>query len=224
MDGGAHRGGDGNALEEDAFRRGGLRLLYGFNEDTEVFDQCFGIHGGFTDCLVKVGSRIVLEGDFAFLNFFNDLFNVWTNGIRLWVWHETGWTKDLRDLRELRHHVWSRNGDVTIDLTALRDFIDEIFTADNVGSGFFRILFTISGNERHDFLGFADGVREEKGSADLLVAFLHIDTEVDVDFDGRIKLRFCRLFDEFHRVSWGIKLLCINELLELLVAFAAGHR
>ena len=219
----AHRGGQRDALEIDALRRGWLVLLHSFHEGGEVFRDLRCIERGLGDRLVEVGGLVVLEGDLTLLDVLNHLFDVRAHRVSLWVWHEAGWTEELCDLGHLCHHVRRSNGDVEVDFSGGGELSDEFFATDDFCTGFTGVLFFVGAYESGDFLRLTDGVREDDRGADLLVTLLHVDTEVDVHFNRAVELRGSELLGERDRFFEFVEFLTVNVRFECCVAFAAGH-
>ncbi len=212
MDPWAHGGREGHRLEVGAFCGGWFYLLDSVDDRVHVFDDLVGVEGDFSDSLVDVGARIVLEGHLTALDFLNHLFHVWTNRVCLWVRHEADRTEDFGDLGHLGHHVRRSDDDVCIYLAFGSDFVDQVFAADEVSACFLGFRLFSWGDDGGYALGFTRSVREDDGSANLLFALFDVDTEVDVDLNGSVELGGRGLFDELSRFHWAVKLLSVDHL------------
>lgn len=102
----AHAGNDRAGSDEDAFARRAFRFAERLQEDVEVFQDFRFVHGRLGDHGVDVSCVIVFEAELSCLLFCDDLANLCAHRVRLWVWHESLWTKDFCSLGELWHHAW----------------------------------------------------------------------------------------------------------------------
>ncbi len=219
----AHRRGQRDALEIDALGCRRLVLLHGFHEGGEVFRDLRCIERGLGDRLVEVSGLVVLERDLTLLDVLNHLFDVGAHRVGLWVRHEAGWTEEFCDLRHLRHHVRRSDSDVEVDFSGGSELSDEFFATNDFCPCFASILFFVSTDEGSDFLRLSDRVREDNRGANLLITFLHVNTEVDVHFNRAVELGCGELLGEGDRFFELIEFLAVNVRFESVVAFAVSH-
>lgn len=211
-----HGRGDREGFDVGSLRRGRLVLAERFHERGEVLEDLFRAQRGLSDDLVNVACGVVLEGDLTALQFFNHLGDVWSDRFRLRVWHDALWTQDFCDLRELRHHIRRRDGDIKGDFIRAGDFFDQFFSANEVSACVLGLLLLQFWNERGDALALADAVWKNECCTDLLVALFDVDAEVRVNFDGSVKLRRARFLGECNGIRCGVELFDFDFGLEIL--------
>ena len=92
-------------------------------------------------------------------------------------------------------------------IDTLRHLLDQVFRADDVGTGGLGLLGLGALGEDGDALRAARAVRQVAHAADHLVGVLGIDAEVHRDLDGFVELGLGAFLDDFHGLVDGIELV-----------------
>lgn len=181
-DAGAHGGAEGDALEIAAFGAAGFSFDDGVEGGDEVFFELFVGEVDFADGNVDdagfVGSIFDAGGG---LDFFDGVCDLVGDGAVSFI---GGFgAEEASDFSDLGGHVFGGEHDVE-GLPSFLDFLDEVFVADEVGTGGFGFFGEVSFGEDGDGLSFAGAVGEGGGASDVLVALAGVDAEAEAEVYG----------------------------------------
>ena len=128
------------------------------------------------------------ELDAAALELADRLADVEGDGADLRVRHEAAGTEHAAEPADQAHHVRRGDGGVEVEPVLLRDLLDQVLGADDVGAGLLRLLGLVALGEDDHAHGLAGAVRQVDRAAHHLVGVLGIDAEADRDVDGLVEL------------------------------------
>ena len=121
------------------------------------------------------------------------------------VRHQTTRTEHAAEAADLAHEV--RGGDDGVEVqTALRNLVDELVGADDVGARGIRGRGTVTGREDQDPGGLAGAVRQVHGATDHLVGLARVDTQTHGDLDGAVELGGGGVLGETDGLERGVQL------------------
>ena len=89
------------------------------------------------------------------------------------------------------------------------DLFKHLFSAEEIRSGFFRVVEFGVGNDQ-DLFGFAVAMRKGDRSTDELIRQGRVDIQAEADVDRGIEFRGARFFDEFHGLFEAVDFGSVN--------------
>ncbi len=98
---------------------------------------------------------------------------------------------------------------------SLLDLLDQLFAAEEVCSGCFRVLNLVARGDDGDDLGLAEAVGQNDRAADHLVGVLGVDAETHGQVDGLVELGVLGFLEERNCVRQNIR-TGLNERARLL--------
>ena len=109
-----------------------LHFLDRLDEVFEVFLDLLRSERKLSGDRVDITLLVVLEFELTRNEFLDDLFEIFTNGTCLRIWHETFWTENFRNLTHLTHHDWRSDSYIEIEWDrAALNTCNEIITTSN---------------------------------------------------------------------------------------------
>src|SRR5215217_7443659 len=133
-DAGAHRGGDGDALDVAALGRGRLGPQDLVQHGLVVLDQGPGRERGLAQDQVEVAVAVDPVLDLAALDVGDGPGHVRGDGAGPGVGHQAAGAEDAAEAADLAHHLGHGHGGVEVEEAAL-DLLDQVPAADHVGPG-----------------------------------------------------------------------------------------
>src|ERR1041384_2921363 len=115
------------------------------------------------------------------------------------VRHQPARPQDLPKPADHRHHVRCRDSAVEVDFAGLH-LLGQVFRADDVGAGGFRLLGAVAASKHRDPYALAGAMRQHDGAAQVLVGLARIEVQVHRDLDGLVEFRRGPRFDLLDRV------------------------
>ncbi|BCI91177.1 hypothetical protein NIIDMKKI_63830 [Mycobacterium kansasii] len=151
------------------------------------------------------------EVDFAALDVGDGLGDVGRDGAGLGVGHQAARAQHPGDATDLGHLVGRRDRGVEVQEPAL-NLLDQVVTADNIGSGGDGSIGLFPYREHRDPGGLTGAVGQVDGAADHLISLARVHPEPNRHLYGRILLGRRRLLGELGRLQRRIELAAIHLL------------
>src|SRR6201996_4219774 len=217
-----HGRSEGDLLQVPALGGGWLEPDDLVNRGRVVLKQGLLVERGLADDEVKVPVPVDAELDLAALDVGHGLGHVRRHGAGLRVRHETARTEHPAEAADLAHQVRGGHNRVEVEEPAL-DLLDQVVRAHVVGPGRPRGLGAVTGGEDEHASGLARAIRQVYGAADHLVLLAGVDTEPEVDLDGRVELRHLGLLRQFDRIDRAVQRVVVDLGVGVLIRLAALH-
>ena len=136
LDARAHRGTDGNLLDEDAFGGRRTRSSNLIGDHNQVVNEFVCIERNSSRWDVHIPISVISILDSSGLELSNGLRDIVRHRSRLRIRHQTPWSKDLTELSNNRHHVGRSDRDIPIQRNIpANDPISKILPTDKICSG-----------------------------------------------------------------------------------------
>src|SRR5215204_2069670 len=159
------------------FGAGRLRLVHGIGERLDVLNERSLRERRLADAGLHDAGLLDPEFDRTALGALYRIGDVHGHGADLRVRHHAARAEHLTETADQRHHVGGCDTAVEIDL-AFVDLFDEVFRADNIGTGGLRLFRLGAACEHADAHGAPGTVRQIDHAADHLVGVTRIDAEI----------------------------------------------
>src|SRR3546814_690428 len=202
-------------LDIFALRARRLRLHDRIHERIEIGAQVLGRKARLADARMNDARLFDAELHLTALGRLHGFRNVRSHRAQLRVRHQALGTQHLSEPADQAHHVGSRNAAVELDLAALHD-LEQVFGADNIGSGGLRLFSLVAAREHADAHRLAGALGQGHDAANHLIGVTRIDAKVDRNLHGLVELRSRIRLHQRDRLVHRVKLLRINGFGQLL--------
>src|SRR5207249_5194942 len=193
-------------LDERALGALRLRLENGIDESFDIAGDLLFREARFANARLDDTGLLDAELNRTALGRLDGRRHIHGHGADLGVRHHAARTQDLTETADKAHHVWCRDAAVEID-RALVDGLEEIISADDVGTRLLRFLGLGALGENGNPDLAAGAIRQVAHAAHHLVGMTWIDAEIHRDFDRLVELGGGAGLDQLHRLAKTVEFL-----------------
>ena len=223
LDAGAHGGGRHAGTDVLALCRSGFGLDDGTDEGCIVLIQLVGTEADLADGAVDDVRLVQTILNLTGFRLSDGLLDVGGNGAGLRGGHQALRSEELTETANRAHHIGAGNNGVKFKPVLFLDLLNEFHAAGIIGAGFLGLVHALGLAENKNADALARAVRQNDGTADLLVSVTAVDTELHMQLDGFVELRLAGGDDEIKCFLRLIQSLFINELCALFIIFTSEH-
>src|SRR5713226_3691739 len=119
------------------------------------------------------------------LHLLNSFRQVKGNGSRFGAGHQTAWAEFLTKPTNFTHHVGRRDGDIKTEPIGF-DLFNQVIEADKIGTRRLCFIGLLTLCENQHLHLFTSTGREHRYTAYHLVSVSRVNTELHMDFNGRV--------------------------------------
>ena len=221
LDAGAHGAGNGAASDILALCSGRLCLDDGAHESVEVLSELFGAEGSLADGAVDDVGLVETVLDLTGFNFLDGSGDVGGHSASLGRRHEALRAENLTETTDDTHHIRGSNDDIEIKPVFLLDLLNELHAACEVSAGLLGLVeFCVLG-EHENLAGLAGAVRENDGTANLLVSMTGINAEFDMNFNSLVELGGSGLYNKIHSSGNFVLRGAVDQFRTVLILFTS---
>ena len=213
-DGRTHGAADVQAAHIDALRRGGLRLVDGFHQGSQVLLNLLRAERDLANRAVDDGRLVQTILHLTSLNLGDGLGHIHGDSAGLRVRHQALRAEDTTDAADQTHHIRGSHADIEVEPVFGLDLGDHVLIANVVSAsraGFIS-LRALSDDQHADRA--ASAMRQNDRAADLLVSVTGVNAQTNGDLDGLVEFGLAGLANQVASVSRIISSQGINQLYE----------
>ena len=198
---GAHRRGNGYALDVLTLCRRGFCLDDSVHKRVEVFGKLIGAERLLADGAVNDSRLVETVFNLTGFNFLNRLCYVHGDRARLGVGHQALGTENATYSTYDTHHVGSGNHNVEVEPVVLLNSLNGFLSADVIRARRrSRVRLVALGDNKHSLL-LARSVGKNENAADLLVCLSGVNAQTNVNFDSFVELSLSRFENELYSLA-----------------------